>query len=143
MSIIGWIIVGLVVGVIAGKIAGVIGQELAFGVVIGIWNAVFCGALFSLGSGMSVTSFNIVGMIVAALGTSIMLKVYYQSPKQPLKSNPEERFYSDFVYKAKGDIIDQPVDSIDFTFEPTQASPRASLTTASRQGTTKTTLQGW
>ena len=79
MSIICWIIVGLIGGVITSRFAVEPGNTLSIDVTIGILSAILCGALFSLGSGTSVTSLNLPSIILAAIGMIIILRVYCQS----------------------------------------------------------------
>jgi uncharacterized membrane protein YeaQ/YmgE (transglycosylase-associated protein family) len=77
MSIIGWIVLGLIVGFIASKIVDARGQGLMLDIVLGIVGAVVGGLLFSVFGASGVTGFNIYSLIVAIIGSVVVLWLYH------------------------------------------------------------------
>ena len=77
MSIIGWIVLGLIAGFIASKIVDARGQGLMLDIVLGIVGAVVGGLLFSVFGASWVTGFNIYSLIVAIIGSVVVLWLYH------------------------------------------------------------------
>jgi uncharacterized membrane protein YeaQ/YmgE (transglycosylase-associated protein family) len=77
MSIIGWILLGLVAGFIASKIVNKGGEGMMLDIVLGIIGAIVGGFLFSVVGATGVTGFNIWSLIVAILGSVVVLWVYH------------------------------------------------------------------
>jgi uncharacterized membrane protein YeaQ/YmgE (transglycosylase-associated protein family) len=77
MSIIGWILLGLVAGFIASKIVNRSGQGLLLDVGLGVLGAIVGGFLFSLFGQTGVTGFNIWSLIVAVIGSIVVLWLYH------------------------------------------------------------------
>jgi uncharacterized membrane protein YeaQ/YmgE (transglycosylase-associated protein family) len=77
MSVIGWIVLGLVAGFIGSKIVNKSGQGLIFDIVLGIVGAVAGGYIFSLLGATGVTGFNIYSLIVAVIGSVVVLWLYH------------------------------------------------------------------
>jgi uncharacterized membrane protein YeaQ/YmgE (transglycosylase-associated protein family) len=77
MSIIGWILLGLVAGFIASKIVNKGGEGMVLDIVLGIVGAIVGGFLFSLVGSTGVTGFNIWSLIVAVLGSVVVLWLYH------------------------------------------------------------------
>jgi uncharacterized membrane protein YeaQ/YmgE (transglycosylase-associated protein family) len=77
MSILGWILLGLVAGFIGGKIVNKQGQGMLMDIVIGIVGAIVGGVLFSLFGATGVTGFNIYSLIVAVIGSIVVLWLYH------------------------------------------------------------------
>jgi uncharacterized membrane protein YeaQ/YmgE (transglycosylase-associated protein family) len=77
MSIIGWIILGLVAGFIASRIVDAHGQGLILDIVLGIVGAIVGGVLFSAFGAEGVTGFNLYSMIVAIVGSVVVLWLYH------------------------------------------------------------------
>jgi uncharacterized membrane protein YeaQ/YmgE (transglycosylase-associated protein family) len=77
MSILGWILLGLIAGFIASKIVNSGGQGLLLDIVLGIIGAIVGGFLFSLFGATGITGFNIYSLIVAVLGSVVVLWVYH------------------------------------------------------------------
>lgn len=77
MSVIGWIVLGLVAGFIGSKIVNKSGQGLIFDIVLGIVGAVAGGFIFSLLGATGVTGFNIYSLIVAVIGSVVVLWLYH------------------------------------------------------------------
>jgi uncharacterized membrane protein YeaQ/YmgE (transglycosylase-associated protein family) len=76
MSIIGWIILGLIAGYIGSKIVNKEGQGLWLNIALGIVGALVGGFLFELFGGSGVTGVNIYSMIVAVIGSVVVLWLY-------------------------------------------------------------------
>lgn len=77
MSVIGWIVLGLVAGFIGSKIVNKSGQGLILDIVLGIVGAVAGGFIFSLLGATGVTGFNIYSLIVAVIGSVVVLWLYH------------------------------------------------------------------
>jgi uncharacterized membrane protein YeaQ/YmgE (transglycosylase-associated protein family) len=77
MSIFGWIFLGLVAGFIASKIVDKSGQGMLFDIFLGIVGALAGGLLFSLFGATGVTGFNIYSLIVAVIGSVVVLWLYH------------------------------------------------------------------
>ena len=77
MSIFGWIFLGLVAGFLASKIVDKSGQGMLFDIFLGIIGALAGGLLFSLFGATGVTGFNIYSLIVAVIGSVVVLWLYH------------------------------------------------------------------
>ena len=77
MSILGWIILGLIAGFIGSKIVNKSGEGFVMDIVLGIIGALVGGWLFSLVGHAGITGFNLSSMIVAIIGSVIVLLVYH------------------------------------------------------------------
>jgi uncharacterized membrane protein YeaQ/YmgE (transglycosylase-associated protein family) len=77
MSIISWIILGLIAGFIGSKIVNSQGQGLWLDIVLGIVGAVVGGFLFSVFGATGVTGLNIWSLIVAVIGSVVVLWLYH------------------------------------------------------------------
>jgi uncharacterized membrane protein YeaQ/YmgE (transglycosylase-associated protein family) len=77
MSIIGWILLGLVAGFIGSKIVNKQGQGMLMDIVLGIVGAIVGGLLFSLFGATGVTGFNLYSLIVAVIGSIVVLWLYH------------------------------------------------------------------
>ena len=78
MSVIGWIILGLISGWIASKIVGGQGQGIFLDIALGIVGAIVGGFVYSAATGgPGITGFNIGSIIVAILGSIVVLWVYH------------------------------------------------------------------
>jgi uncharacterized membrane protein YeaQ/YmgE (transglycosylase-associated protein family) len=78
MSVIGWIVLGLVAGFIASKIVNSSGQGLLMDIVLGVIGAVVGGLIFSFFGASGITGFNIWSLIVAIVGSIVVLWLYHQ-----------------------------------------------------------------
>ena len=78
MSIISWISLGLIAGFIGSKIVNSEGQGLWLNIVLGIVGAVVGGFLFSIFGATGITGFNIYSLIVAIIGSVVVLWLYHQ-----------------------------------------------------------------
>ena len=77
MSILSWILLGLIAGFIGSKIVNSTGQGLFLDIALGIVGAVVGGFLFSAFGAEGVTGFNIYSLIVAIIGSVVVLWVYH------------------------------------------------------------------
>ena len=77
MSIIGWLILGLIAGFIASKIVNKTGEGLVLDIVLGIVGAVVGGFLFSFLGAAPVTGLNLYSMVVAIIGSIVVLFLYH------------------------------------------------------------------
>ena len=77
MSIFGWIILGLVAGFIASKIVNAQGQGLMLDIGLGVVGAIVGGFLFSLLGAEGISGFNLYSMIVAIVGSIVVLWIYH------------------------------------------------------------------
>ena len=77
MSIIAWLILGLIAGFIGSKIVNRSGEGVLLDIGLGIVGAVVGGFLFSLIGAAPVTGLNIYSLIVAIIGSIVVLLIYY------------------------------------------------------------------
>jgi uncharacterized membrane protein YeaQ/YmgE (transglycosylase-associated protein family) len=77
MSIISWIILGLIAGFIGSKIVNSQGQGLWLDLVLGIVGAIVGGFLFSVFGAAGITGLNIWSLIVAIIGSVVVLWLYH------------------------------------------------------------------
>ena len=76
MSIISWIILGLIAGFIGSKIVNRQGQGFWLNIALGIIGALVGGFLFNFFGATGITGLNIWSMIVAIVGSVVVLWVY-------------------------------------------------------------------
>ena len=76
MGIISWIILGLIAGFIGSKIVDRQGQGFWLDIALGIVGALVGGFLFDAFGATGVTGLNIWSMIVAVVGSVVVLLVY-------------------------------------------------------------------
>jgi uncharacterized membrane protein YeaQ/YmgE (transglycosylase-associated protein family) len=77
MSIISWIMLGLIAGFIGSKIVNRQGQGLMLDIALGVVGAIVGGVLFSLLGATGITGLNIYSMIVAIIGSVVVLWAYH------------------------------------------------------------------
>lgn len=77
MSIIAWVILGLVAGFIGSKIVNKQGEGLMLDIVLGIVGAIVGGFLFNLFGASGVTGLNLYSLIVAIVGSVVVLFAYH------------------------------------------------------------------
>ncbi len=77
MGIITWVILGLVAGFIASKLVRGSGQGVIVDIILGIVGAVVGGFIFNQFGHMGVTGFNIYSLIVAVIGSVVVLWLYH------------------------------------------------------------------
>ncbi len=83
MSIIGWLILGLVAGFVASKIVNARGQGIVLDIVLGIIGALVGGFIFDAAGGVGVTGFNAWSLLVAIIGSIIVLVLYHALTGRP------------------------------------------------------------
>jgi uncharacterized membrane protein YeaQ/YmgE (transglycosylase-associated protein family) len=76
MGIFSWIILGLIAGFIGSKIVDRQGQGLWLNIALGIVGAIVGGFLFDLFGASGVSGLNIYSMIVAVVGSIVVLLIY-------------------------------------------------------------------
>ena len=76
MGIISWIILGLIAGFIGSKIVDKQGQGFWLNIALGIVGALVGGFIFDLIGSSGVTGLNIWSMIVAIIGSVVVLWIY-------------------------------------------------------------------
>jgi len=77
MSIISWIILGLIAGFIGSRIVNKQGQGMLLDMALGIVGAIVGGILFSFFGATGITGLNIWSMIVAIVGSVVVLWAYH------------------------------------------------------------------
>lgn len=77
MSLVAWIVLGLIAGFIASKIVYKSGEGLIVDILIGIVGAVFGGWLFNQFGEAGITGFNLYSMVVAIIGSVVVLVIYH------------------------------------------------------------------
>ncbi|WP_434722568.1 GlsB/YeaQ/YmgE family stress response membrane protein [Mesorhizobium sp. RIZ17] len=78
MGIISWIILGLIAGFIGSKIVNKTGEGMIMDIVLGIVGAIVGGLIFSAFGSAGVTGLNIWSLIVAVIGSVVVLWAYHQ-----------------------------------------------------------------
>jgi uncharacterized membrane protein YeaQ/YmgE (transglycosylase-associated protein family) len=77
MSIIAWLVLGLIAGFIGSKLVNRSGEGFILDIVLGIVGAVVGGYLFTAFGAAGVTGFNIYSLIVAVIGSIVVLVLYH------------------------------------------------------------------
>lgn len=77
MSIIAWIVLGLVAGFIGSRIVKGHGEGVIGDIIVGIVGALVGGFLFNLIGAHGVTGFNLWSLLVAVVGSIILLFAYH------------------------------------------------------------------
>lgn len=77
MSIIAWIVLGLIAGFIASKLVNRSGEGLVLDIGLGIIGAVVGGFVFNQLGTVGVTGFNLYSVVVAAIGSVLVLIMYH------------------------------------------------------------------
>jgi uncharacterized membrane protein YeaQ/YmgE (transglycosylase-associated protein family) len=77
MSIIAWVILGLIAGFIGSKIADKEGKGLWLNMALGIVGAIVGGIIFSVFGAGGVTGVNLYSIIVAVIGSIVVLWIYH------------------------------------------------------------------
>ncbi len=77
MSFIAWILLGLVAGFIGSKIVNKSGEGFLLDIVLGVIGAIVGGFLFSLVGAAPVSGFNFYSLIVAVIGSIVVLVIYH------------------------------------------------------------------
>ncbi len=77
MGILSWVILGLIAGFIGSKIVNKSGEGFFLDIVLGIVGAIVGGVLFSFFGAAGVTGLNIYSLIVAVIGSIVVLVLYH------------------------------------------------------------------
>ena len=77
MSIISWIILGLIAGFIGSKIVNKHGEGMILDIALGIVGAIVGGIVFSAFGATGITGLDIWSMIVAIVGSVVVLCAYH------------------------------------------------------------------
>jgi uncharacterized membrane protein YeaQ/YmgE (transglycosylase-associated protein family) len=77
MSIISWIILGLIAGFIGSKIVNKQGDGMLLDIALGVVGAIVGGIIFSFFGATGITGLNIWSMIVAIVGSVVVLWAYH------------------------------------------------------------------
>jgi uncharacterized membrane protein YeaQ/YmgE (transglycosylase-associated protein family) len=77
MSILAWIVLGLIAGFIGSKIVNRTGEGFFLDIVLGIAGAVVGGYIFNAVGAVGVTGFNLYSMVVAVIGSIVVLVLYH------------------------------------------------------------------
>jgi len=84
MSIVVWIVLGLVSGFIASKIVNHTGEGIVLDIVLGVVGAVVGGFLFGLFGARGVSGLNLWSLVVAVVGSIVVLGAYHAISRRPL-----------------------------------------------------------
>lgn len=77
MSVIGWILLGLIAGFLGSKIVNKSGQGMLLDIALGVVGAIVGGLIFSLFGATGITGFNIWSLMVALIGSIVVLGAYH------------------------------------------------------------------
>jgi uncharacterized membrane protein YeaQ/YmgE (transglycosylase-associated protein family) len=77
MSILAWVLLGLVAGFVGSKLVNKTGEGVLLDIVLGIVGAVVGGYVFSMFGAHGVTGLNIYSLIVAVIGSILVLVIYH------------------------------------------------------------------
>lgn len=77
MGIISWIILGVIAGFIGSKVVNKSGQGFLMDIVLGIVGAIVGGVIFSAFGATGITGLNIYSLIVAVIGSIVVLWGYH------------------------------------------------------------------
>ena len=77
MSILAWIVLGLIAGFVGSKIVNKSGKGVVLDIILGIVGAVVGGFIFRFFGASGVTGLNIYSLIVAVIGSVVLLVIYH------------------------------------------------------------------
>lgn len=77
MSIIAWIVLGLIAGFIGSQIVKGRGEGVVGDIIVGVVGALVGGFLFNLFGAVGVTGFNLWSLLVAVVGSVVLLFLYH------------------------------------------------------------------
>jgi uncharacterized membrane protein YeaQ/YmgE (transglycosylase-associated protein family) len=77
MSFLAWIVLGLLAGFIGSKIVNKQGEGLMLDIILGIVGAIVGGWLFNTFGASGVTGLNLYSLLVAVIGSVVLLVVYH------------------------------------------------------------------
>ena len=77
MSFLAWVVLGLLAGFIGSKIVNRRGEGVILDIVLGIVGAIVGGWLFNTFGASGVTGLNVYSLLVAVIGSVVLLVVYH------------------------------------------------------------------
>jgi uncharacterized membrane protein YeaQ/YmgE (transglycosylase-associated protein family) len=77
MSIVAWLLLGLLAGFIGSKIVDNTGKGIVGDIMVGVLGALVGGFLFSILGASGVTGLNLWSLLVATVGSVVLLLAYY------------------------------------------------------------------
>jgi uncharacterized membrane protein YeaQ/YmgE (transglycosylase-associated protein family) len=77
MSILAWLVLGLIAGFLGSKIVNRSGEGVFLDIALGIVGAVVGGYIFNAIGAIGITGFNIYSLIVAVIGSIVVLVLYH------------------------------------------------------------------
>jgi uncharacterized membrane protein YeaQ/YmgE (transglycosylase-associated protein family) len=77
MSFLAWLLLGLVAGFIGSKLVNKRGEGMLLDIILGIVGAIVGGFVFNMFGASGVTGFNVYSLIVAVIGSVLVLVVYH------------------------------------------------------------------
>ena len=77
MSWLAWIVLGLVAGFIGSKIVNKKGEGMFLDIILGIVGAIVGGYVFTLFGASGVSGLNIYSLVVAVVGSIVVLLIYH------------------------------------------------------------------
>jgi len=77
MSVLGWIVLGLIAGWIGSNIVDSGGRGPLLDIILGIVGALVGGFIFSALGAVPITGFNLYSLIVAVVGSVVVLVLYH------------------------------------------------------------------
>jgi len=77
MSLLGWIVLGLIAGWIGSLIVDNGGRGPLLDIVLGIVGALVGGFIFDALGGVPITGFNLYSLVVAVIGSVVVLVLYH------------------------------------------------------------------
>ena len=77
VSIVAWIVLGLIAGFVGSKIVNKSGKGIVLDIILGIVGAVVGGYIFRFFGASGVTGLNIYSLIVAVIGSVVLLVIYH------------------------------------------------------------------
>jgi uncharacterized membrane protein YeaQ/YmgE (transglycosylase-associated protein family) len=87
MSVIAWIVLGLIAGFIGSQIVKGHGEGVVGDIIVGIVGALVGGFLFNLIGATGVTGFNLWSLLVAVIGSVVLLFVYHAIRRAMVRSH--------------------------------------------------------
>lgn len=77
MGFIAWLVLGLIAGFIGSKLVNKRGEGMLLDIILGIVGAIVGGWVFSMFGASGVNGLNLYSMIVAVVGSVIVLVIYH------------------------------------------------------------------
>jgi uncharacterized membrane protein YeaQ/YmgE (transglycosylase-associated protein family) len=77
MSILAWLVLGLIAGFIGSKVVNRRGEGLIRDIILGVIGAFVGGFIFNFFGAAGITGFNLYSMIVAVIGSVVVLVLYH------------------------------------------------------------------